>query len=1048
MNNVMQKVLNLATATAITMAIGAPMQVSAADFTLKITGANSRTLPATRAEGEKPTDRLLRAQKHKQSTRSYRPAAEDISVIVHFKVRWQPEGNLGSNVERQRQRAQLKRAGARFIARLKRYKPRDIRTYKTLPFVAMTVDRRTYTMLSRRPDVVSVQPDEQHMLTLGSSLPVVGANNVQASGYRGEGQTVVIIDTGVDTNNPNFTPGQVVSQSCFNPGTVAFGNGESRTNLCPTGGATSTSLTGQPAINQNAGDDICGPPVGAVGTCEHGTHVASIAAGTNGVAPEANIIAMQVFALLQNAPPAQFAPGQPFGPPAPRSPLPPPNTPICGAGTLPNAQCLRTYSQYYLSALDETAVLAESFDIAAVNMSLGNGASNNGACDIIADGSIDARALAIDNLFSLGIATVVAAGNDGFINGINAPACFANAISVGNTTDADAVNNGSNVANILDLHAPGTLIVGGAPVNSPCDNGFGANGDGQCRMTGTSQAAPHVTGAWAALKSLNPAARVEDVLAILQGTGNLVSDTRANTVAGFAGTGIQIPRIQLDLAMERFDPHRGSIATGDFNCDGRQDIAMGSPNQTVNNKADAGEVSILYGSSKGAVPFFNRHINQNSKDKFGKKAEGGAEAGDRFGHSLATGDFNNDGCDDLAVGVPFESIGTIKAGLVQVFYGKPWGFDMNMDQLWHQNSAGVAGGVEDGDKFGWSLAVGDFNNDGLDDLAIGTPTESIGTVPASGAVTVIYGHGAGLDAYDSQIWHQDNLPLSVEAGDLFGYAITTGYFNNDQYSDLAIGAPRETSPTIDDSGADAGAVTVLYGSANGVKTSGWDYFHQGKLVGTLEAGDGFGFSLTSGNFNNDKYSDLVIGAPFENLEYTNSTVENAGIVHVIRGSFDGLTLTGNTMWHQNTASIKGASQADDYFGYSVASGDFNKDGFDDLAVGAPFEDIGSTKIDAGAVNVILGSNNGGLTTVGNQIWYQNVSKVEGFSESFDRFGEAVAVGNIKTGTPYVGPDGDLAVRVSGEDIATSESGAVQIFYAKSGIGLNTTWDKLIKLEDF
>ncbi len=48
----------------------------------------------------------------------------------------------------------------------------------------------------------------------------------------------------------------------------------------------------------------------------------------------------------------------------------------------------------------------------------------------------------------------------------------------------------------------------------------------------------------------------------------------------------------------------------------------------------------------------------------------------------------------------------------------------------------------------------------------------------------------------------------------------------------------------------------------------------------------------------------------------------------------------------------------------------------------------------------------------------------------------------------MGPDGDLAVRVSGEDIATSESGAVQIFYAKSGIGLNTTWDKLIKLEDF
>jgi hypothetical protein len=293
--------------------------------------------------------------------------------------------------------------------------------------------------------------------------------------------------------------------------------------------------------------------------------------------------------------------------------------------------------------------------------------------------------------------------------------------------------------------------------------------------------------------------------------------------------------------------------------------------------------------------------------------------------------------------------------------------------------------------------------------------------------------------------------LSVEAGDLFGYAITTGYFNNDQYSDLAIGAPRETSTTIDDSGADAGAVTVLYGSANGVNTNGQDYFHQGKLNNaTLEAGDGFGFSLASGNFNNDKFSDLVIGAPFEDLEYTNSTVENAGIVHVFRGSSGGITLTGNTIWSQNTASIKGASEAGDYFGYSVASGDFDNDGFDDLAVGVPFEDLEyttSTVENAGAVNVIRGSTTG-LTAQGNQLWYQSVSNIMGSSEDFDRFGEAVAAGDVnpplsKTTSQLE----DLAVRVSGEDMATSESGAVQIFYGKSGIGLSK-WDKFIKLEDF
>ena len=252
MNNVIQKVLNLAAATAITMAIGAPTQVSAADFTLKITGANSRTLPATRAEGEKPTDRLLRAQKHKQSTRSYRPAAEDISVIVHFKARWQLEGNLGSNAERQKQRIQTLRAAKRFVARLAQYKPQEVRTYETLPLVSMVVQREDLERLRKHPQVIAVQEDIPEQMHLASSLPVVGADDVQASGYGGEGQTVVIIDNGVDVNNNpnNFTAGQIVAQGCFNPAAsnpAAPPPNGTITNLCP-GGAV--SLVGPAAAKE------------------------------------------------------------------------------------------------------------------------------------------------------------------------------------------------------------------------------------------------------------------------------------------------------------------------------------------------------------------------------------------------------------------------------------------------------------------------------------------------------------------------------------------------------------------------------------------------------------------------------------------------------------------------------------------------------------------------------------------------------------------------------------------------------------------------------
>ena len=1024
------------------------------------------------------------------------PAAESISIIVRFKAPWQPEGNLGSNVERQKQRAQLKRAAALFIAKLRRYKPKHIRTYKTLPYVAMTVDRQTYSTLLKRRDVIAVHKNVAEKMSLGSSLPVVGANTVKNSGYGGAGQTVVIIDSGVDTNdNPNFAPDQIIAQGCFNWTSHQLINRwqESTTNICPGSQllplGTDSILTGDAANTVNAGDDLCtrtATPFGGVNpsgipNCDHGTHVASIAAGTNGVAPGANIISLQVFSQLQNAPAAWFSPGAPFGPTNVVPPGPPPNTPQCGAGTGPNARCISAWLNDTLRALDEVVVLADRFDIAAVNMSIGNGVANIGACDG------DGRKVAIDSLRSLGIATVISSGNDGFVNAMSAPACISSAISVSATVDtslplagdnstggaAYALDNVTNFSNVkasvkngTDLYAPGLFISGGCPAVSPAAPLPPAADAFQCSKSGTSMAAPHVTGAWAALKSLNPAAGVEDVLAVLQATGKPVTDLRQDTRnngswSGTNGSGLQlaggpvanpqqIPRIQLDLAMERFDPHRGSITTGDFNCDGHQDIAMGSPNKAVNGQMDAGEVSILYGSSKGAIPAFNPHINQDTTYK-NKKVVGVAEAGDRFGHSVAAGDFNGDGCDDLAVGVPYERLASCSqcsAGLVQVFYGsKLWGLDIGSGQIWHQNTDGIAGTAEDGDKFGWSLATGNLNGDKFMDLAIGSPTESVGSVAASGAVSVIYGSTEGLSKAGDQQIHQGNLEgLGAEVGDLFGYAVAIGDFRNyDGPSDLAIGAPRESfkgKPA-------AGMVTVLRGPLKSITKSGITLWHQQMLGKTLEQGDRFGFSLASGFFvNQDFIEDLVVGAPFEDIESESAT--DAGVVHIIPGSVTGLNKAGNTMWSQATPGIKGSASSGDRFGYSLASGYFNGDARQDLAVGVPFEDIESTSaVNAGAVNVILGAKNG-LAANLNQLWYQSVSKkAEGVSEPFDRFGEALATGNIKheKGSFPGNQIDDLVVRVSGEDNEVSQTGAVQIIFNKMGVGLSSEGGQLIKVGD-
>src|SRR5262245_57220571 len=87
-------------------------------------------------------------------------------------------------------------------------------------------------------------------------------------------------------------------------------------------------------------------------------------------------------------------------------------------------------------------------------------------------------------------------------------------------------------------------------------------------------------------------------------------------------------------------------------------------------------------------------------------------------------DFNNDGYADLAIGVPFEDVGTVvDAGAVNVLYGGAAGLTGAGSQFFTQNSGGLSSTPEPDDRFGTWLATGDFNDDGFGDLAIGVPRE-------------------------------------------------------------------------------------------------------------------------------------------------------------------------------------------------------------------------------------------------------------------------------------------------------------------------------------
>lgn len=396
-------------------------------------------------------------------------------------------------------------------------------------------------------------------------------------------------------------------------------------------------------------------------------------------------------------------------------------------------------------------------------------------------------------------------------------------------------------------------------------------------------------------------------------------------------------------------------------------------------------------------------------------------------------DFNGDGFSDLAVGVPFESVGDIfDTGALNVLYGSAAGLASAGSQFWHQDSSGVGGdGAEEGDNFGDALASGDFNGDGFADLAVGVPGEWVGAVGRAGAVNVLYGSDAGLIALGSQFWHQDSLGVKgrAEEEDAFGTSLASDDFNGDGFSDLAVGVPYEAVGAIEE----AGVVNVLYGTSAGLSTTGNQLWHQNSpgVKGTAASIDNFGWSLATGNFGKSSQAELAVGVPGDSP----GGRFGAGAVNVLYGSSTGLTEVGDQLWAQNSPGISGTAEDGDSFGWSLASADFNGVDGSDLAVGVLFEDVGRTA-SAGAVNVLYGSTTG-LTAAGNQLWHQNSLGVSGFAEAEDQFGSSLTAADFGKSLAA-----DLAIGVRLEDVGSlADAGAVNVLYG-STTGLTAAGDQL------
>lgn len=346
-----------------------------------------------------------------------------------------------------------------------------------------------------------------------------------------------------------------------------------------------------------------------------------------------------------------------------------------------------------------------------------------------------------------------------------------------------------------------------------------------------------------------------------------------------------------------------------------------------------------------------------------------------------------------------------------------------------------------------TLAVGDFNADGIHDLAIAAPDADLiigSAIRKAGAVYVIFGRRdfpSVIDTAEAQPGGADVTILGVADGDRFGFALAAADVNGDGVADLIVGAPQVSSS----SSQAIGAAYVLLGSSSFGGNAVIDLTRQAVDLVIYGAGDRFGAAIAVGDAGGPvaagPIADLLIGAP-------GSSLDSSGAAYLVFGRAEfGKSIREIDIARSADVIITGGIR--NRLGAAAAIGDFNGDGIGDLFAGAPGADrpfrsdlTGPSIVPASAAGAVFGLLS--PFAAAGQISVDNNGQMLSFygADAYHHFGQSIAVGEV-TGDEIAdlvvgAPEAAGAWKDSSTGITYNmgaHSGAVYVFAGVRGISL-------------